>query len=95
MQEPLGWTWPLVKPIHKLQLSSGLNLADVVIHSCICMNHLHIKEVVCEQPRFENVIHLSNYVNINNDCRLEQSYLDYWTICECLKPEPPSVLVFT
>lgn len=43
------------------------------------MKHLHIKGVVPEQPRFENVIHLSNYGNINDDSRMELLYL----ICFC------------
>lgn len=31
------------------------------------MKHLHIKGDAPEQPHIKNVIHLSNYLNINDD----------------------------
>lgn len=54
------------------------------------MMHLHIKGVSPEQPRFENVIHLSDYENINDDSRLELLYL----ICFCAMCQSSKNTVF-
>lgn len=49
------------------ELSSSWNPAIVLIHSCICMKLLHIKGVVREQRRFENVFHLSTEILMKFD----------------------------